>query len=297
MQGPAEGEWNPELLSSDDRHLLTRLHQTIRKVNEHLEAYRFNDYSHEVYSFIRNDYCDWYLEYAKEPLNSGDAARKAHTLSVMHHAFKTAITLLHPLMPFLTEELWEVMGYRGEGNFLMKSEWPKPFDKASREAWRLTEENMAFVDAKRDLIRVARQLRADYNIKPSQEIEFIVRPANAGMGEALAAEIDSLNRLVRGQVRLEADYKAEGAVPGLVSKAGNVYMPADDLIDVEAEMARLQKQLEELEGHINRSHLRLSNEAFIRKAPEEVVEQQRAQQQELIEKAEKIRGLLKSLAG
>ncbi|MGA0370145.1 MAG: valine--tRNA ligase, partial [Kiritimatiellia bacterium] len=297
MQGPAEGEWNPELLSSDDRHLLTRLHQTIRKVNEHLEAYRFNDYSHEVYSFIRNDYCDWYLEYAKEPLNSGDAARKAHTLSVMHHAFKTAITLLHPLMPFLTEELWEVMGYRGEGNFLMKSEWPKPFDKASREAWRLTEENMAFVDAKRDLIRVARQLRADYNIKPSQEIEFIVRPANAGMGEALAAEIDSLNRLVRGQVRLEADYKAEGAVPGLVSKAGNVYMPADDLIDVEAEMARLQKQLEELEGHINRSHLRLSNEAFIRKAPEEVVEQQRAQQQELIDKAEKIRGLLKSLAG
>lgn len=288
---------NPALFSSDDRHLLTRLHQTIRKVNENLEAYRFNDYSHEVYSFIRNDYCDWYLEYAKEPLNSGDAVRKAHTLTVMHTAFKTAITLLHPLMPFLTEELWEAMGYRGEGDFLMRSAWPKSFDKATRTAWALTEENMVFVDAKRDLIRVARQLRADYNIKPSQEIDFIVRPSSTKLGEALAGEIEALNRLVRGKVRLDAAYKAEGAVPGLVSKAGNVYMPADDLIDVDAETARLQKQLDELEGHINRSHVRLSNDAFISKAPEAVVEQQRAQQKELIEKADKIRGLLKSLAG
>mgnify|MGYP000586723818 CR=1 FL=1 len=288
---------NPALLSSDDRHLLTRLHQTIRKVNAHLDSYRFNDYSHEVYSFIRTDYCDWYLEYAKEPLNSGDEARKAHTLTVMHHAFKTAITLLHPLMPFLTEELWEAMGYRGEGDFLMRSEWPKPFDKATREAWALTDENMTFVDAKRDLIRVARQLRADYNIKPSQEIDFIVRPSSATMEEALSGELDSLNRLVRGKVQINSKYKAEGAVPGLVSKAGNVFMPADDLIDVEAEVARLQKQLDELEGHINRSHARLSNEAFISKAPEAVVEQQRAQQQEIIGKADKIRGLLKSLQG
>jgi valyl-tRNA synthetase len=96
---------------------LTRLHQTIRKVNEHLDSYRFNDYSHELYSFIWHDYCDWYVEYAKEPLNSDDEARKAHTLAVMHHAFKSAIALLHPLMPFITEELWEEMGYRGDGDF------------------------------------------------------------------------------------------------------------------------------------------------------------------------------------
>jgi valyl-tRNA synthetase len=296
MQGENSGEIVQALLSSDDRHLLMRLHETIRKVNAHLEAYRFNDYSHEVYAFIRNDYCDWYLEYAKEPLNSGDEARKAHTLAVMHHAFKTAITLLHPLMPFLTEELWEAMGYRGEaGDFLMKSAWPKPFDKTTRETWGLTEENMAYVDAKRDLIRVARQLRADYNLKPSQDIDFIVRPASAKTGELLALEVDSINRLVRGQVKIIPDYKTSGAAPGLVSKAGNVYMPAEGLIDVEAETARLQKQLDELEGHINRSHARLSNDAFVSKAPEAVVEQQRAQQQELIEKADKIRGLLKSL--
>ncbi|WFB35728.1 valine--tRNA ligase [Kiritimatiellota bacterium B12222] len=286
---------NPALLSSDDRHLLTRLHQTIRKVNSHLDSYRFNDYSQEVYGFIRHDFCDWYLEYAKEPLNSGDEASIRHTLMVMHYAFKTALTLLHPLMPFITEELWEDMGYRGDGDFLMKSAWPKAFDKETREAWALTDENMVFVDAKRDLIRVARQLRADYNIKPSQEIAFIVRPASTKLEEALGQELESLNRLVRGKVTVQSDYKAQGAVPGLVSKAGNVYMPADDLIDVEAEIARLQKQLDELEGHINRSHARLSNDAFISKAPEKVVEQQRAQQQELIEKADKIRGLLKSL--
>ncbi len=154
---------------------------------------------------------------------------------------------------------------------------------------------MAYVDAKRDLIRVARQLRADYNLKPSQDIDFIVRPASAKTGELLALEVDSINRLVRGQVKIIPDYKTSGAAPGLVSKAGNVYMPAEGLIDVEAETARLQKQLDELEGHINRSHARLSNDAFVSKAPEAVVEQQRAQQQELIEKADKIRGLLKSL--
>ncbi len=297
MQGEAVGDIDPELLSTDDRHLLTRLHRTIRKVNEHLENYRFNDYSHELYSFIRGDYCDWYVEYAKEPLNSDDDARKAHTLAVMHHAFKSAIALLHPLMPFITEELWEAMGYRGEGDFLMKSAWPATFDKDTRSLWKLTDENMKYVDAKRDLIRVARQLRADYNIKPSQDIEFKVRPANKGLGALLLTELQSINRLVRGQVSVDADYKPAGAVPGLVSKAGNVFMPADDLIDVEAEVERLDKQLTELKGHIDRSHARLSNHAFISKAPEDVVAQHRAQQQELIEKADKIRALLKSLKG
>jgi valyl-tRNA synthetase len=286
---------DPSRLSTDDRHLLLRLHQTLRNVNQHLESYRFNDYSHELYSFIWHDFCDWYVEYAKEPLNGDDAARKDHTLAVMHTVFRTALKMLHPLMPFLTEELWHALNYAGEGEFLMTSSWPEPFDKAQRDAWRLTHENMAFVDAKRDLIRVARQLRSDYNLKPSQEISYVVRPADAVLAEQLAEDLASIDRLVRGSVTLDQNYKATGAVPALVSKAGNVFMPVEGLIDVEAEVERLQKQVEELEGHINRAHARLNNENFISKAPAEVVEQHRAQQQELIEKADKVRALLKSL--
>jgi valyl-tRNA synthetase len=295
MQGDDVGEITPELLSSDDKHLLTRLHQTIGRVNDNLERYRFNDYSHELYSFIWHDYCDWYVEYAKEPLRSEDPKRKAHTLAVMHHAFKTALQLLHPLMPFVTEELWEAMGYGGDGEFLMKTAWPVTFSKEVRTAWGLTQENMDLVDAKRDLIRAARQLRADYNIKPSQEISFIVRPATADLAETLAQEIESLNQLVRGTVTLDTEYRPEGATPGLVSKAGNVFMPADGLIDVEAETARIEKQLNEMIGHIERSKARLSNDAFVSKAPAEVVEQHRSQQNEMIEKADKLRALLKSL--
>jgi valyl-tRNA synthetase len=296
----------PELLSTDDRHLLLRLHETIRKVNQHLEAYRFNDYSHELYSFIWHDYCDWYVEYAKEPLNSEDAARKQHTVAVMHEVFRTALKLLHPLMPFLTEELWHELNYGGEacpsrrsetarGDFLMKADWPKSIAKDQREAWKLTEANMEFVDAKRDVIRVARQLRSDYNLKPSQQISYVVRPTSAEVGYQLEQDIASINRLVRGTVNLDAEYEAEGAVPALVSKAGNVFMPVEGLIDIDAEVERLQKQLKELEGHINRAHGRLNNENFVSKAPAEVIEQQRAQQKELIGKADKVRALLKSL--
>jgi len=297
MQGANEGEIDPSQLSADDRHLLLRLHQTIRKVNQHLEAYRFNDYSHELYSFIWHDYCDWYVEYAKEPLNGDDAARKAHTIAVMHYVFRTALKLLHPLMPFLTEELWHELNYGQEGDFLMKAQWPKALSKEQREEWKLTEDNMSFVDAKRDLIRVARQLRSDYNLKPSQPIDYVVRPADESLQSQLSQDVASINRLVRGSITLDADYKASGAVPALVSKAGNVFMPVDGLIDVEAEVERLQKQVKELEGHINRAHGRLNNEKFISKAPAEVVEQHRAQQQELIEKADKVRALLKSLQG
>ena len=296
MQGENVGEIRADLLGSDDRHLLMRLHQTIGRVNEHLEKYRFNDYSHELYGFIWHDYCDWYVEYAKEPLRGDDADRKAHTLAVMHTAFRAALKLLHPLMPFLTEELWSELGYGGEGEFLMTSAWPEAFDADTRGAWGLNTEILDLVDAKRDLIRAARQLRADYNIKPSRAIDFVVRPVDAAMAETLSSELDSVNLLVAGSVTLDPDYRPEGAAPGLVSKAGNVFMPADGLIDVAAETDRLEKQLRELVGHIERSRARLANDNFVSKAPPEVVEQHRAKQNDLVEKADKVRALLKSLS-
>jgi valyl-tRNA synthetase len=213
----------------------------------------------------------------------------------MHLAFRTALKLLHPLMPFLTEELWSEMGYGAEGSFLMTSEWPQVFAKDQLTAWNLNQATLDLVDAKRDLIRAARQLRADYNIKPSQDIRFIVRPVDDRMARTLEEEVESVNLLVRGTIDLDPDYTPEGATPGLVSKAGNVFMPADGLIDVAAEVERLGKQLEELVEHIERSKARLSNENFVSKAPEDVVEQHRAKQNDLIEKADKIRALLKSL--
>lgn len=297
MQGESAGEIDPALLSSDDRHLLLRLHQTVLQATEHLDRYRFNDYSHTLYSFIWGDYCDWYVEYAKGPLHGEDAARRAHTLAVMHYAFRTALTLLHPLMPFITEELWEAMGYRGEGDFLMKSAWPAPLDAGVLSAWGLDEGVLAFVDAKRDLIRAARQLRADYNLKPGQEIEYIVRPEDEGMAARLGVEIASVNAFVRGRVTLDAEYVPAGAAPGLVSKAGMVFMPAEGLIDVAAEVERIGKQLEEVEGHLARGQARLSNENFTSKAPAHVVAQIQEQQDGLIEKAEKLRALLASLSG
>ncbi len=297
MQGElAEAQgMDADRLSSDDRHLLLRMHECIRDCTENLERYRFNEYSHSLYSFIWNDICDWYVEYAKGPIHSGDEALKQHTLAVAHLAFSTALRMLHPLMPFLTEELWANMGYQGEAEFLMKSAWPQPLSQDQRTAWGLSQETMNFVEAKRDLIRAARQLRSDYNLKPSQMIDYIVVPARPELQEALDMEKASIEGFIRGTLCVDSAYEPQGAAPGLLSKSGHVYMPVDGLIDVEAERERIAKQLKETEGHIQRGQGRLSNEKFISKAPPEVVEQAQEQQRTLVEKADKLRLLLKSL--
>jgi valyl-tRNA synthetase len=287
--------FDPALLSSDDRHLLYRLHQTIKQATEHLDRFRFNDYSHCVYDFIWHAYCDWYVEYAKEPLQGDDPARKAHTLKVMHVAFRGALQLMHPLMPFITEELWESMGYNQTQRFIMRSAWPKGFNEATRKAWKLDAKTLDFVEAKRDMIRVARQMRADYNLKPSQAVRFIVKPSRDTWVDDLRADTESIGKLIRGSVEIDAAYEPKGAVPGLVSRVGYVYMPVEGLIDLEAERTRLKKQVEELEGHIARGNQKLANDSFVSKAPREVVEQIREQQKGLIEKADKVRALLANL--
>ena len=295
---PANLSWDgidPTTLTSDDKHLLLSLDATIAQANEHLERYRFNDYSHTIYSFVWNQFCDWYVEVAKEPLHSKDPARVDQVLLIMHRVFRDSMKLLHPLMPFITEELWEKMGYNTDGPFIMQADWPVGFSADEKARLGLDERVLSFVEAKRDMIRAARQLRADYNIKPSQVITYIVKPTDASIAEGLSADAASTGKLVRGEVQYDAHYSPEGAVPGLLSSVGYVYMPVDGLIDVAAEIERLSAQLEDTRKHIANGEKKLSNTSFIERAPEQVVKQQRDQQERLLEKAGKLESLLESL--
>jgi valyl-tRNA synthetase len=147
---------NPELLRDDDRHVLDSLSKTIAEVTEHLEKFRLQDGALAIYDFVWSNFCDWYLEYAKQDLYGTDEARRAQVLAVMTDVFSKSLKLLHPYMPFITEELWHEMGYGKPEETIMRAPWPKPYSEEQRKSWGLSVETTAYVTEKRELVTAGR---------------------------------------------------------------------------------------------------------------------------------------------
>ena len=159
-------KFEPGRLSADDQHILARLNESIAACAENLDLFRFNDYAKTLYEFIWHQFCDWYVEYSKQVFHGNDEGRKQEVLNVMHHVFSNALRLLHPLMPFLTEELWHGMGYNKSNETILLAPWPKAVE------WRTLGIDRAvvdYVDARHELIRIARTLRVDSGITPSRK--------------------------------------------------------------------------------------------------------------------------------
>ena len=137
---------NTQSLSPDDRHILATLQTTVAACTENLERFRFNDAAHDLYEFVWHAYCDWYVETSKEVLYGEDADRKAQVLKVMQYTMGVCLRLLHPFMPFLTEELWHAFDYGGDDDTILFSAWPVPADTATLSAWGATAEIAAYVE-------------------------------------------------------------------------------------------------------------------------------------------------------
>ena len=161
---------------------------TISACDENIERRRFNDYAKAIYDFFWHEFCDWYVEYAKLPLNGSDERRKNEVLKVMHYVLSRALCLLHPIMPFLTEELWQALGYADGAESIMIAPWPRVMEDDALLAWGIQPEAVAYVDAKHAAIGLARNLRADYGLPPAQTADFVLRPANADIGERVRAD-------------------------------------------------------------------------------------------------------------
>ena len=298
--GPVSDEpsFRPDALRPDDRHILARLNETLLACNENLARFRFNDYAKALYEFLWHQFCDWYLEYAKQGLYGQDPARKSDVLAVLHYVFSRALRLLHPLMPFLTEELWHVMGYAahhgGEGgeSYIMTSPWPEACPDGQRAGWGITPARVAYVEARNELIRIGRTLRADYNIPPGARVRFTIRPVDPESVGALAADQETLVALLKaGAVAVEAGFAPKGAMPSGVSSLGTIFMSLEGLLDSAKEAERLNTQVAEVEADAQRVAKKLENVDFVTRAPPAVVEQQRARLRELHEKLEKLRKL------
>jgi valyl-tRNA synthetase len=283
--------FNKADLTPDDQHLLAKLNEAIAATNENLQRYRFNDATLALYDFFWHSYCDWYLEYAKPILYKGTPEQKKHTLQVMHFSFSTALRLLHPFMPFQTEELWQGMGYNHEVESIMIAAWPeksiaKGIDKSI----------VKYVDGKHDLIRIGRILRAEYNLANKQTAKFCVRAANAKVAEQIEADKASIiSALNAEEINVDVDFSPMGAMPSGISTLGTVYMSIEGLVDVDAEINKLTAELNEVNGFLASVKQKLSNENFVSRAPKEVVDVQKKRQEELIEKADKLAKMIETL--
>jgi valyl-tRNA synthetase len=286
---------DPAALAPDDIHILAKLQDAIAACDDALEKFRFNDYALALYDFVWHQFCDWYVEVSKDAFQGGDPARRATVLAVMHHVFASALRLLHPLMPFVTEELWHGMGYAARHDTIVRAPWPRARDAAGRAAWGLDAATVAYVEDKHDLIRVARTLRADVGLQPRQEAGVTIRAASPEIAARLEADRTSIASLTRaGSIHIDAAFEPPRAMPSAVSRLGTVFLSVEGLIDTAAERAKVQAQIAQTDAGIAQVDAKLSNANFVQRAKPEAVEQQRTKRAELVAKREKLTALLQA---
>jgi len=271
-------------LELSDRWILSRVDRATREVTDSLERFRLHEAAAGVYRFFWSELCDWYLELVKPRLYD-EADREARDVAraVLREVLDVSLRLLHPIMPFISEELWRRLPRR-DADSLMVAAWPEPkADWEDPEA----ETQMAMLQ---EMLSAVRNIRSEYGVAHGQQIEVQVRAADPALRQALEAEGEPARKLGR-IARLALDGEARGARAGataVLTSGAEVFVPLEGLIDVERERERLGKQMRELEGLVERAERRLASQDFVRKAPEHVVERARRKLQGLREQLDRV---------
>ncbi|NRD76019.1 valine--tRNA ligase [Bacillus sp. BRMEA1] len=273
-----------------DKWILTRLNETIDHVTKLSERYEFGEVGRALYNFIWDDFCDWYIEMAKLPLYGDDEAAKKTTRSILAYVLDQTMRLLHPFMPFITEEIWQNLPHSGES--VTTASWPvvKP---------ELTDEEAAQeMKLLMEIIRSVRNIRAEVNTPLSKKIKMLVKAKDENTLKAIEKNRGYIERFCNPEslqmgIQVEAPEKAMTAVVTGVE----IILPLEGLINIEEEIARLQKEYERLNKEVERVQKKLGNEGFIKKAPENVIAEERAKENDYLEKRSVVESRLKELKG
>jgi len=255
-----------------------------------IEEYKFNEAANAAYDFVWGTFCDWYVEFAKPVFMGDDEAAKAETRATAAWALDQILIMLHPMMPFVTEELWEKTGEFGpkRENLLILTEWPdlsglEDADADAELAWLV------------DVISNVRSVRAEMNVPASAKLQLVV----AGAGEQTLGRLVAGTSLISRLARLE-EITPRNDVPGesaqFVVGDATYALPLAGVIDLAVEKARLEKEVGKLDAEIAQIDKKLGNEQFVAKAPEEVIEEQNARRDAAIDRREKIRAALKHVS-
>jgi valyl-tRNA synthetase len=255
-----------------ERWILTRLKQTLAEVEQHFATYRFDLLAQELYEFVWNEYCDWFLELSKPALNGDDAAAAASTRRTLVVVLETVLRALHPIVPFITEEIWQsvapLLGLEEEG--ILRRPWPKADEIAADDA------ATAEIEWFKNVLSGIRRIRSEMNIAPGKTIPLLLADGDGtdrARAAKFAAQIAFLARVEAPQwIAAGAD---EPAAAAAVVGAMRVLIPLAGLIDVDAEKNRLAKEIGRIEGEIKKCEGKLGNANFVANAPAEVVAQER----------------------
>lgn len=274
----------PEITELEDRFILSRLSETTETVRKALDNYSFNLASEALYSFIWHDFCDWYLEMAKVRLDAGDESVKG----VLHHGLREILKLIHPFIPFESEKIWQVLDASSEP--LIVAPYPEP-----RKHDQQAEEEM---ETFRELVGAVRMIRAELNVPKDAEVEVLVKSADPGLRALIETKERALNALAGASGwQVDSEISPPPGSARQVLDEAELFVPLSGLIDIEAEKARLSRELERTKADLARAERNLNNPAFIKRAPKDVIEKEERKREEFLARLTRIEANIASLGG
>ena len=294
MQGEATTDPAPKF-SAVHIDILAKLKELHTTVADALSKYEFNSYTQALYSFFWNEYCALFLEAVKNDLRDGAPAFRNATLYTMDTVLRHYLALLAPIMPHIAEELWQSLGFatRNDGKPLMSSPLPSADSLLAGMDETEISKAKALATALYETANRARNLKAEYNLATNKNVRFVLKPT-LPVNEDLVARLALLAGAKEATVT--PDYEASKGTPTALTPFGELFLPLDGLVDVDAERARISKELEKITKEISKSNAKLSNSSFVDRAPAAVVDQERARLAEWETKKSQLETMLQALA-
>ena len=272
----------------EDRWILSKLQTASRQINEYMDKYELDSAAKVAYEFFRGNFCDWYVEIAKTRVYGQEGSDKTVAQYVLKTVLDKGLRMLHPFMPFITEEIWQKLGLDEET--IMLSEFPtenkKYVDLAAEKEF----------DYLKEIVNTIRNIRGEANVSPAKKIEVIFKIVNDGEKEILEHNAKILDKLANVE-----KYEFNTEIPALVGfklvETTEIYVPLADLIDKEKEIAKLEKDIQKTQKELDRVLGKLSNEKFLSKAPKEVIDKENGIKEELENKIAKFKESIKLYKG
>jgi len=282
LGGYTPGE-RPAVLNRHERWILDRYNETVEKTTALLEEYELGEAAKIVYDFLWGDYCDWYIELSKIPLYTGNEEEKERARAVLYHVLEGTLRILHPFMPFISEEIWQSLPRKGDGEALVVAPWPQVegglVDHGARKE----------MDLIREVIRAMRNLRVEIGLSPGQKSAMVLR-APQGLIPLLQEEQGPMGKLTWAEPIGFLESKEEKPSQALTALVGEIeiYLPLEGVVDLKQEIARLEKDLQKVLQDMNKSAAKLANESFLQRAPQEIVEKETNKVEQLGGKRDKL---------
>ncbi|HSW56689.1 MAG TPA: valine--tRNA ligase [Ignavibacteriaceae bacterium] len=268
-----------------DEWIISRFNETLAEFNNAMDNFEINNATKIIYSFVWNDFCDWYVEMIKNRLYGDNDEIKSAVLTRALSIFENMLKMVHPFMPFVTEEIWQLTKERKDGESISTSEFPK----VKKELINLQADREMKVVV--DIVTAIRNIRGEMNIPPSKKINILLKSSEVG-----ERQIDYINKLAKGEeIKVGLNISIPTASAAAVVQSSEIYVPLEGLIDLDVERQRLQKEITRLEGSLAGIEKKLSNEKFVSGAPSDVVEKERTKQRDWQENLRKLKEILENL--